>query len=68
MEVKSGVINFDTPKDMRRTVVLLYYESRKGELNIRLMNEGRYDERLKDRVEESQATFLTHTGYHDKTN
>jgi hypothetical protein len=29
------------------------------------MNEGRCDERLKDRVEES--THLTHTGFHDKT-
>ena len=31
----------------------VYYESRKGELKIRLMNEGRCDERLKTRVEES---------------
>ena len=29
------------------------------------MNDGRYDERLKDRVEES--TCLTYTGLHDKT-
>ena len=33
--------------------VVVYYESRKRELKIRLMNEGRFDERLKDRVEES---------------
>jgi hypothetical protein len=26
---------------------VVYYESRKRELKIRLMNEGRYDERLK---------------------
>jgi hypothetical protein len=45
---------------------VVYYESRKRELKIRLMNEGRYDERLKVRVEES--TFLTYTGLHDKTN
>ena len=44
----------------------VYYESRKRELKIRLMNEGRSDERLKDRVEES--TWLTYTGLHDKTN
>ncbi len=31
----------------------VYYESRKRELMIRLMNEGRCDERLKARVEES---------------
>ena len=35
-----------------------------GELKIRLMNEGRYDERLKGRVEES--TCLTYTGLHDR--
>jgi hypothetical protein len=44
----------------------VYYESRKRELKIRLMNEGRSDERLKVRVEES--TYLTYTGLHDKTN
>jgi len=31
----------------------VYYESRKRELKIRLMNEGRCDERLKVRAEES---------------
>jgi hypothetical protein len=36
---------------------IVYYESRKRELKIRLMNEGRCDERLKHRVEES--TCLT---------
>jgi hypothetical protein len=40
---------------------IVYYESRKRELNIRLMNEGRCDERLKTRVEES--TCLTCTGF-----
>jgi hypothetical protein len=45
---------------------LVYYESRKRELQVRLMNEGRCDERLKSRVEES--TWLTYTGLHDKTN
>ncbi len=39
---------------------VVYYESRKRELKTRLMNEGRYDERLKARVEES--TCLTYTG------
>ncbi len=45
---------------------VVYYESRKREVKIRLMNEGRCDERLKGRVEES--TCLTYTGFHDKTN
>ncbi len=45
---------------------VVYYESRKRELKIRLMNEGRCDERLKARVEES--TCLTYTGLYDKTN
>jgi hypothetical protein len=45
---------------------VVYYESRKREVKIRLMNEGRCDERLKARVEES--TCLTYTGLHDKTN
>ncbi len=43
---------------------VVYYESRKREVKIRLMNEGRYDERLKVRVEES--TCLTNTGLYDK--
>ncbi len=38
-------------------LIVVYYESRKRELKIRLMNEGRCDERLKGRVEES--TCLT---------
>jgi hypothetical protein len=42
-----------------------YYETRKREVKIRLMNEGRGDERLKVRVEES--TCLTYTGLNDKT-
>jgi hypothetical protein len=45
---------------------VVYYESRKRELKIRLMNEGRCDERLKVRVEES--TRLTYTGLHKKKN
>ncbi len=45
---------------------VVYYESRKREVKIRLMNEGRYDERLKVRLEESAC--LTYTGLHDKTN
>ena len=47
-------------------IYAVYYESRKRELKIRLMDEGRCDERLKARVEES--TCLTYTGLHDKTN
>jgi hypothetical protein len=45
---------------------VVYYKSRKRELKISLMNEGRCDERLKSRVEES--TCLTYTGLHDQTN
>jgi hypothetical protein len=44
----------------------LSYTLRKRELKIRLMNEGRCDERLKARVEKSKC--LTYTGLHDKTN
>ncbi len=33
--------------------LIVYYESREGELKIRLMNEDRCDEQLKARVEES---------------
>jgi hypothetical protein len=46
--------------------LFVYHESRKRELKTRLMNEGRCDERLKARVEES--TCLTYTGLHDKKN
>ncbi len=35
------------------SVVVVYYESRKRELKRRLVNEGRCDERLKSKVEES---------------
>ncbi len=42
------------------------YESRKREIKIRLIHEGRCDERLKVKVEES--TCLAYTGLHDKTN
>jgi hypothetical protein len=45
--------------------LVVYYESRKREVKIILMNEGRSDERLKARVDES--TCLTYTGMHDKT-
>jgi hypothetical protein len=41
---------------------IVYYESRKRELKIRLMNEGWCDERLKGRVEESTHHDLTYTG------
>jgi hypothetical protein len=41
-------------------VGIVYYESRKRELKRRLINEGRCDERLKTKVEES--TCLTYTG------
>jgi hypothetical protein len=60
MEQEDYVFNFNSSE----TVV--YYESRKRKLKIRLMNEGRCDERLKSRVEES--TCLTYTGLYDKTN
>jgi hypothetical protein len=45
---------------------IVYYKSRKRKLKIRLMNESRCDERLKARVQE--ATCLTYTELHDKTN
>ncbi len=54
------------PEQGFNRIVVVYYESRKGDLKIRLMNEGRCDARLKARVEES--TCLTYTGLHDKTN
>jgi DNA-binding sugar fermentation-stimulating protein len=41
---------------LKRWVV--YYESRKRELKIRLMNEGRCDERLQAGVEESTCLFI----------
>ncbi len=41
---------------------VVYYESRKRELKIWVMNESRCDERLNARVEES--TCLTYTGLH----
>jgi hypothetical protein len=53
-------------KEVHQGFFVVYYESRKRDLKIRLMNEDRYDERLKVRVEES--IYLTHTGFHDKTN
>ena len=45
---------------------VVYYESRKREVTRRLINEGRCDERLKAKVEES--TCLAYTELHDKTN
>ena len=45
--------NDDFITRIKKYLRVVYYESRKRELKIRLMNEGRYDERLKDRVEES---------------
>jgi hypothetical protein len=42
------------------------YESRKEELKTRPIYESRFDERLKSRVQE--ATCLTYTGLHEKTN
>ncbi len=47
-------------------MIVVDYKSRKRELKIRLMNESRYDERLKSRVQE--VICLTYTGLHDKTN
>ena len=44
-----------------RVGFVVYYESRKRELKIRLKSEGRCDERLKARVEGS--TCLTDTGW-----
>ncbi len=46
--------------------IVVYYKSRKRELQIRLMNESRCDERLKVRVQE--VIWLTYAGLHDKTN
>jgi hypothetical protein len=45
---------------------LLFIMNRESEVKIRLMNEGRCDERLKTRVQES--TGLTDTGWYDRTN
>ena len=50
MTVKSGVIYFATPKDIR---LVVYYESIKRELKIRPIYQCRYDERLKNKAEES---------------
>jgi hypothetical protein len=47
----------------RLLIIVVYYESRKWELQKWLMNEGRCNERLKARVEES--TCLTYTGLHN---
>jgi hypothetical protein len=43
--------------------LFVYYESRKRELVIRLMKEGRCDERLKARVEESTCLTYTFVAY-----
>ena len=50
----------------RELKMCVYYESRKRALKRRLINEGRCDERLKVKVEES--TYLSYTELHDKTN
>ncbi len=47
--------NDDFITSIKKYVRVVYYESRKRELKIRLMNEGRYDERLKARVEEGDS-------------
>ena len=63
---KSTVIVIQRPKEVTvpfTTSELIFTTS---ELIFRLMNEGRCDVRVKDRVEESK--FLTYTGLHDKTN
>jgi hypothetical protein len=38
-------------------VIVVYYESKKRELKIRLMNEGRYDERLKARWVSTRSRY-----------
>ncbi len=43
-------------------VVLVYYEARKRELNIRLMYECRFDERLKAPVEALADVYLQEKG------
>ncbi len=48
-------------KSLGKNTSVVHYESRKRELKIRPMNEGRSDERLKAGVEES--TCLTYTGF-----
>ena len=59
------LINKAKPKDCL-CVIVVYYESRKCDPKIRIMNEGRGDERPKTRVEES--TYLEYTGLYDKKN
>ena len=49
--------SFARGKGFLRKPQVVYYEWRKREVKIRLMNESRYDERLKVRVEES--TYVT---------
>jgi hypothetical protein len=53
-----------TQRDGSGKKLLLYYESTKEELKTRPINECRYDERLKTKVEES--TRLTYTGLSDR--
>jgi uncharacterized protein YlbG (UPF0298 family) len=59
------VVYCESRKREPKRFCIVYYESRKRELKIRLMNEGRCDERLKAKVEES--TCVTYTGLHDDT-
>ena len=61
--MRGSVVMIYKPK---RQYEIVYYESIKRELKRRLINEGRCDERLKAKVEES--TCLGYTGLHDKTN
>ncbi len=63
---KTRPFEMSTDRFTHAELLVVYYESRKRELRTRLMNEGRYNERLKVKVEES--TCLTYTGFHDKTN
>ena len=58
--------NENNTKIVKQVSIVVYYESRKRDLEIRLINEGRCDERMKGKVEES--TYLTYTGLNDKTN
>ncbi len=62
----SNTLAYINPAGVAVRAEEVYYESRKRELKRRLINEGRCDERLKAKVEES--TCLTYTGLNDKTN
>ncbi len=51
-----GVVTDKVIKEYRYDKVVSY-ESRKREVKIRLLNEGRYDERLQGRIEESTVVY-----------